>query len=78
MFQIGNQVLVANNILGRIARKTDIAPIAKAYNGRLLECENGNIYRFVDDVGAKEFYNWLNSVVCNTPDGWEPFNGFQY
>lgn len=78
MFQIGNQVLVANNMGNKIARKADVLQVAKLYHGRVLECAEGNIYRFPNDSEAKEFYNWLNDLVCNTKDEWIPHNGFQY
>lgn len=77
MFQKDCKVLIAH-VIGRIiARKTDIAQIAKLYSGRLLECNEGSIYSFRSEVDAKGFYDYLNDLVCNTKDPFEPFSGFQ-
>lgn len=77
MFQIGNQVLVANNILRRL-RDESISNALEKRGGRILDCENGNVYRFPSEENARGFYRELNSIVCNTPDGFVPRNGFQY
>ena len=77
MFQKDCKVLIAH-VIGRIiARKTDIAQIAKLYSARLLECNEGSIYSFRSEVDAKGFYDWLHALICDTPDGFVPRNGFQ-
>lgn len=77
MFQIENQVLVANNILRRL-RDESISNALEKRGGRILDCENGNVYRFPSEENAKGFYRELNGIVCNCPDGFIPRNGFQY
>lgn len=77
MFQIGNQVLVANNILRRL-RDESVENALEKRGGKILDCENGNVYRFPSEENAKGFYRELNSLVCNTKDPFEPRSGFQY
>lgn len=76
MFQVGNKVLVANNMLGRFYAG-EIDQHLQQRAGRALECNDGNIYSFASEENAKGFYRALNKLVCNCPDGFVPRNGFE-
>ena len=76
MFQIGNKVLVANNMLGRFY-DGEIDQHLQQRAGRTLECNDGNIYSFASEENAKGFYRALNALVCNTKDPFLPKHGFE-
>lgn len=76
MFQVGNRVLVANNMLGRFY-EGEIDQHLQQRNGRALECNEGNIYSFASEENAKGFYRALNKLVCNCPPNYVPKHGFE-